>query len=103
MPMTIEQQNLLRYYSHWDCKGCDGWVIQKYQKGTAFINRNQDDPPRFTRAETAFENWVPISSVPLPFEDRLASLKDQKYRSYDKALLRLINIHTGDIVMAAVL
>lgn len=81
--MTHEVADLLRFYSHFHCTGCDyAWVIQKLEKGAM---------------------WRPLSSISLPYEDRVASLREKRYRNIDKTLLRVINIHTGDFVMAAVL
>jgi hypothetical protein len=95
--MTIEAQDLLRYYGHFKCPGCEeAWVIQKFDPGSHL----QKAPWRESPQDVIFEGWHPLSSVPLPLQDRAASLQEGRYKQHDIARLRLINIHTGDFIPA---
>lgn len=84
------------YYRHTHCLGCDeAWIIEKW---TTNYERRRDA----SLVET-WSAWRPISQVPLPFQDRAASLKEDRYQHLDIAELRVTNIHTGDYLMAFLL
>lgn len=96
MTHDTDPEFLRRYYKH-ECRGCDSaWVIEIWT--TIYQRRKRDHA--LVEIE---EKWRPLSAIPLPLQDRAASLMEDRYQRHDISLLRATNIHTGDYIMAFLL